>query len=61
MSIPPSGWGAVEILIWDYYQTVSIQSVVISAIILITASIVSIGYKLYKTTRLNPSNVLRDE
>jgi putative ABC transport system permease protein len=47
--------------IWDYYQTVSIQSVVISAIILITASIVSIGYKLYKTTRLNPSNVLRDE
>lgn len=21
MSIPPSGWGAVEILIWDYYQT----------------------------------------
>jgi hypothetical protein len=20
MSIPPSGWGAVEILIWDYYN-----------------------------------------
>jgi putative ABC transport system permease protein len=47
--------------IWDYYQTVSIQSIIISAIILITASIVSIGYKLYKTTRLNPSSVLRDE
>jgi ABC-type antimicrobial peptide transport system permease subunit len=47
--------------IWDYYQTVSIQSVIISAVILITASIISIGYKLYQTTRLNPSNVLRDE
>jgi len=20
MSIPPTSWGAVEILIWDYYQ-----------------------------------------
>ena len=20
MPIPPTGWGAVEILIWDYYQ-----------------------------------------
>lgn len=23
MSIPPKGWGAVEILIWDYYQELS--------------------------------------
>lgn len=23
MSIPPKGWGAVEILIWDYYQSLS--------------------------------------
>lgn len=47
--------------IWDYYQEVSITSLLISATILLTASVVSIGYKLYKTTQLNPSNVLRDE
>jgi hypothetical protein len=23
MSIPPPGWGAVEILIWDYYQALT--------------------------------------
>jgi putative ABC transport system permease protein len=47
--------------IWDYYQKVSFTSMVIAATILIVASIISIGYKLFKTTRLNPSNVLRDE
>ncbi len=47
--------------IWDYYQKVSFASMIIAATILIVASILSIGYKLYKTTRLNPSNVLRDE
>jgi putative ABC transport system permease protein len=47
--------------IWDYYQTVSIQSMIIAATILIVASILSIGYKLFKTTRLNPALVLRDE
>ncbi|MFM8741679.1 MAG: ABC transporter permease, partial [Cytophagales bacterium] len=47
--------------IWDYYQTVSLTSIIISATILIVASVVSIGYKLFKTTRLNPALVLRDE
>jgi ABC-type antimicrobial peptide transport system permease subunit len=47
--------------IWDYYQTVSYPSIVTSAVILVIASIVSISYKLYKTTRLNPSTVLRDQ
>jgi putative ABC transport system permease protein len=47
--------------IWDYYQKVSLASMVISAVILLTASVISIGYKLYKTTRLNPANVLRTE
>jgi putative ABC transport system permease protein len=47
--------------IWDYYQKVSFTSMVISAMILIVASVISIGYKLFKTTRLNPSHVLRDE
>ena len=22
MQIPPDGWGAVEMLIWDYYQVI---------------------------------------
>jgi putative ABC transport system permease protein len=47
--------------IWDYYQKVSFTSIVISAMILIVASVISIGYKIFKTTRLNPSHVLRDE
>jgi ABC-type antimicrobial peptide transport system permease subunit len=47
--------------IWDYYQTVGYTSIFTSAVILVTASVVSIGYKLYKTTRLNPSTVLRDQ
>jgi hypothetical protein len=47
--------------IWDYYQEVTITSMIISASILLTASALSIGYKVYKTIRLNPALVLRDE
>jgi len=47
--------------IWKYYQSVSTSSVIISAIILFVASFVSIGWKVYNTTRLNPANVLRVE
>ncbi len=58
------GWWLSALLmesIWDYYQKVSLASMVVSAVILLTASVISIGYKLYKTTRLNPANVLRVE
>jgi len=58
------GWwmsGMLMQSIWDYYQKVSFVSMVVSAIILLTASVISIGYKLYKATRLNPANVLRVE
>ena len=58
------GWWMSAMLmesIWDYYQKVTMTSMVISAIILLTASALSIGYKIYKTTRLNPALVLRDE
>ena len=27
MSIPPEGWGAVEILIWDYYNELKKQGI----------------------------------
>ncbi len=47
--------------IWDYYQEATLSTLVISACILFVASILSVGYKVYTTTRLNPSHVLRDE
>ena len=58
------GWWLSALLmesIWDYYQKVTISSMIVSAAILLTASAVSIGYKLFKTTRLNPAHVLRTE
>jgi len=60
----PLGWfmsAALMDSIWDYYQAVTITSMLISAAILFVASAISIGYKVYNTTRLNPANVLRDE
>ena len=47
--------------IWDYYQPATIITLVNSSAILFIVSILSIGYKVYNTTRLNPANVLRDE
>jgi ABC-type antimicrobial peptide transport system permease subunit len=47
--------------IWDYYQEATILTLVISASILFFTSFLSIGYKIYKTARLNPAHVLRDE
>jgi ABC-type antimicrobial peptide transport system permease subunit len=58
------GWfmsAALMDSIWDYYQEVTVTSMVISTVILFVASALSIGYKIYKTTRLNPALVLRDE
>jgi putative ABC transport system permease protein len=47
--------------IWDYYQNATIATMIISASILFFVSALSIGYKVFKTTQLNPSLVLRDE
>ncbi|MBL7871627.1 MAG: ABC transporter permease [Cyclobacteriaceae bacterium] len=47
--------------IWDYYQPATVATMVISATILLVTSFMSIGYKIYKTAKLNPANVLRDE
>ena len=58
------GWWMSAMLmdsIWDYYQEVTITSMIISATILFITSALSIAYKIYKTTRLNPAHVLRDE
>lgn len=47
--------------IWDYYQKATLTTLVISAVIMFVSSAISIGYKIYSTTRLNPASVLRDE
>ncbi|HEY3406061.1 MAG TPA: ABC transporter permease [Ohtaekwangia sp.] len=60
----PLGWwlsGALMESIWDYYQSATVASMIISAVILFVASAISIGYKVYNTTKLNPASVLRDE
>ena len=60
----PLGWflsAALMDSIWDYYQSVTVTSMVISALILLVASGLSIGFKVYNTTKLNPSNILRVE
>lgn len=58
------GWWMSAMLmesIWDYYQEVTVISMIISATILFVASALSIGFKIYKTTKLNPAHVLRVE
>jgi ABC-type antimicrobial peptide transport system permease subunit len=47
--------------IWDYFQEASVTTLVLSAVTLLGISVLSVAFKIYKTARLNPSNVLRDE
>ncbi len=47
--------------IWRYYLEATPVTLVVSSAILLLVSAVSVGYKVYSTTRLNPANVLRDE
>ncbi|MDZ4715197.1 MAG: FtsX-like permease family protein [Cytophagales bacterium] len=47
--------------IWKYYLDATWLTLVLSAAILFVASALSIGYKVYNTSRLNPADVLRDE
>jgi putative ABC transport system permease protein len=58
------GWFLSEMLmdsIWDFYQAANGITFVISASILILISVLSIGYKIYNTAKVNPAHVLRDE
>ncbi len=47
--------------IWKYYLEATPVTLIISSVLLLLISVLSIGYKVYNTTRLNPANVLRDE
>lgn len=53
--------GALMSSIWKYYQNATPLTFVLSCVILLSASVLSIAYKVIKTTRINPSTVLRDE
>lgn len=60
----PLGWflsAALMDSIWDYFQPVAVASMIMAATILVLASAMSISYKVYVTTRVNPANVLRSE
>jgi putative ABC transport system permease protein len=55
---------AVDLLmdsIWDYYQSTTTQTFVISIAIMFVVSAVVIGYKIFAAASLNPVNTLRDE
>jgi ABC-type antimicrobial peptide transport system permease subunit len=47
--------------IWDFYQKVTLMTMVISSLIMLLASSLTVGLKTYNTARMNPVNVLRDE
>lgn len=47
--------------IWDFYQKVTLTTMIISATILLVASILTVALKTYNTARINPVDVLRDE
>jgi putative ABC transport system permease protein len=57
------GWMSAMLMgsIWDYYQEATISTMVISSALLLTVCVVSVAYKVYKTVRINPALVLRDE
>ena len=47
--------------IWDYYRSASVVTLIMSSVILFAVCVLSIGYKVYSTARVNPANVLREE
>jgi ABC-type lipoprotein release transport system permease subunit len=58
------GWflsGLLMDSIWDYYLEATAITLLASSLILVMACTLSIAYKVYNATRINPANVLRDE
>lgn len=47
--------------IWKFYQQATTATLVISAVIILVASVLTVAMKTYNTARMNPVNVLRDE
>lgn len=47
--------------IWDYFQQTSVGTLIIASVIMLFTSVLTIGFKLFKTIRLNPAYILRNE
>jgi ABC-type antimicrobial peptide transport system permease subunit len=59
-----AGYNWVNIImgtIWKYYQGVSISSFAISISILLSISVLTIGYKVLSVANINPIKIIRDE
>ena len=58
------GYFMVDLLmdsIWDYYQSTTTITFIVSVIVMFTISAVTIGYKVFSAASMNPVNTLRDE
>lgn len=61
------GWGGAfmaEMLmgsIWDFFKQTTALTMILSSLIMLTASALSVSFKTYSTARMNPVHVLRDE
>jgi ABC-type antimicrobial peptide transport system permease subunit len=47
--------------IWNYYQAANVIVIGTSVFILFAISTLTIGFKVYNTTKMNPINTLKDE
>jgi putative ABC transport system permease protein len=47
--------------IWDFYQSATVVTFIISVVILFSISAMTIGFKIYNTAKMSPVNTLRDE
>ena len=58
------GYFLVDLLmgsIWDYYQSTTTITFIVSVVVMFVISAVPIGYKVFSAASMNPVNTLRDE
>ena len=58
------GYFLVDLLmgsIWDYYQSTTTITFIVSVVVMFVISAVTIGYKVFSAASMNPVNTLRDE
>ncbi|MCB0490711.1 MAG: hypothetical protein KDC99_19720, partial [Cyclobacteriaceae bacterium] len=57
------GWMAGMLMnsIWTYFQQTTIITLFTASGIMIATAALTIGYKVFKTIKLNPSHILRSE
>lgn len=47
--------------IWEHFERTTLLTIIYSVIIMVVISLLSIGYKVYSTLRINPTMILRSE